>query len=61
MSLSAKHIVGLAVPIYRAGQVIASLSVFLPESRFTDRHRTEILESLKAAARKINEWLEKEA
>jgi DNA-binding IclR family transcriptional regulator len=60
VSLSAKHIVGLAVPIYKAGQVIAGLSVFLPESRFTDRHRTEILESLKAASQKINERLEKE-
>lgn len=41
-TLSAKHIVGFAVPVYKNKQVIAGLSVFLPESRFTPAHEEKI-------------------
>ncbi|MBD0255887.1 MAG: IclR family transcriptional regulator [Cytophagales bacterium] len=54
LTLSPKHIVGLAVPIRRNQQVIASLSIYLPESRFTPTHREEIISRLREAAATIN-------
>jgi DNA-binding IclR family transcriptional regulator len=60
LTLSAKHIVGLAVPIRKSSQVIASLSIFLPESRFTSTHKETILQELRSAARQINERLQME-
>jgi DNA-binding IclR family transcriptional regulator len=61
LTLSPKHIVGLAVPIRKKEQVIASLSIYLPESRFTPGHREEILRRLREAAATINERLAKES
>jgi DNA-binding IclR family transcriptional regulator len=61
LTLSPKHIVGIAVPIRKKEQVIASLSIYLPESRFTPRHREEILHRLREAAATINERLAKES
>lgn len=59
-TVSAKHICGFAVPVYRKGQVIAGLSVFLPESRVTPKHREKIITSINKAAKKIKERIEKE-
>jgi DNA-binding IclR family transcriptional regulator len=53
--------VGLAVPIRRNKQVIASLSIYLPESRFTPQHREEIIGRLREAAATINDRLAKES
>lgn len=61
LTLSPKHIVGLAVPIRRNKQVIASLSIYLPESRFTPQHREEIIGRLREAAATINDRLAKES
>jgi DNA-binding IclR family transcriptional regulator len=59
-TLSAKHIVGVAVPIRRHQSVIASLSIFLPESRYTEKHKAEILLELVKAKTKINQRLAQE-
>jgi DNA-binding IclR family transcriptional regulator len=40
--------------------VIASLSIFLPESRFTSTHKETILKELRSAAQQINERLQME-
>lgn len=59
-TLSDKHICGFAVPVYRKEQVIASLSVFLPESRLTPKHKEKIIIAIQKAAKKIKERIEKE-
>ncbi len=52
-TVSSKHIVGFAVPVYRKEKVIASLSVFLPESRLITSHKDRIIKALNAAGKKI--------
>jgi IclR family transcriptional regulator, KDG regulon repressor len=54
---SVKHIVGIAVPIRKGGQVVASLSIFLPESRFTPTRFETILTAIRQAADEINQRL----
>ncbi len=49
-----RHIVGLAVPVHQQGQVVAALGVFLPEIRYTNAHREEIVRELKAAAAQVS-------
>jgi len=60
LTLSPKHIVGVAVPIRKNTQVIASLSIYLPESRFTPEHREDIFRQLRDAAATINGRLAQE-
>lgn len=56
-TLNAKHIVGFAIPVYKNKQVISSLSLFLPESRFTPAHRINIIKLMRRTANKIKERL----
>lgn len=60
MTLPNRHIVGLAVPIHKNEAVIASLSIFLPESRATAKRKKELVQALRQAAGKINQRLEEE-
>lgn len=57
---SAEHIVGLAVPVWRGEQVVASVSVYLPEVRFAPQRRQEIINALRAAGSEISRQLETE-
>ncbi len=57
---SPEHVVGLAVPVWRENQVIASLSVYLPEVRFTTQRRSEIVSALRKAGEDISRQLEPE-
>jgi DNA-binding IclR family transcriptional regulator len=57
VTLSPSHIVGLAVPIWQQTHVVASLSVFLPQSRCTAARKKEIIQALRQAARQINQQL----
>ncbi len=59
-TLSSKHIVGFAVPMFRNKQVIASISIFLPERRLTPPHKSKITPAIKRAEKKIEARLEKE-
>ena len=52
-----RQIVGLAVPVRQRNQVVASLGVFLPEIRYTDNHRDEIINALQKTASQINQNL----
>lgn len=58
ITLSPTHIVGLALPIYKHKQVIASLSVFLPEIRCSATRRAELMQALQEAAKTINKRLD---
>jgi IclR family transcriptional regulator, KDG regulon repressor len=60
-TLSPKHIIGIAVPVYKNNSLAAALSVFLPESRFNDTHRDKILKLLKKATKDIQKRIEKES
>lgn len=57
ITLSRKHIVGFAVPLWRGGQVVASLSVFLPESRYSPNRVPDITRAIREAADQINRRL----
>lgn len=54
VTLSPTHIVGLAVPIRKQKQVIAGLSIFLPEIRATTEKKTELIQALREASSLIN-------
>lgn len=53
ITYSVKHIIGLAVPIRKGDKVIAALSIFMPESRFSATKKKEIIRALQEAERKI--------
>lgn len=55
---SKSHIIGLAVPIRKNGQVIASLSVFLPQIRCSARRQAEIMQALQRTNKQISQRLE---
>ncbi len=57
---SPEHVVGLAVPVWQDEQVVASVSVYLPEVRFKAQRRNEIVSTLRAAGREISQRLEAE-
>jgi DNA-binding IclR family transcriptional regulator len=50
-------VVGVAVPIYKSGKVIASLGVYLPETRFKYNRQKLIFSELEKTSRDINEKL----
>jgi DNA-binding IclR family transcriptional regulator len=54
---SPEHIVGLAVPIRRSDEVVASVSVYLPEIRFRAPRRQQITTALRAAGHEITRRL----
>ncbi|WP_232540989.1 IclR family transcriptional regulator domain-containing protein [Spirosoma endbachense] len=54
---SKSHIIGLAVPMRRQQQVVASLSVFLPEIRFSQDRQQQIEFELRFTAEKISRRL----
>ena len=48
--LKNRHVKGFAVPIYAHTQVVASLSVFVPEYRCSATRQKEIVQALKESA-----------
>jgi len=58
LTFSVNHIVGLAVPIYKNNVVIASLSIFLPQSRYHVKGNEDLLlTELRTSAAAINKQL----
>jgi len=55
--VSIHHTVGFAVPVYQHEKVIASLSVFVPLSRYTDKHREKISRLIKQTSKLITDRL----
>jgi IclR family KDG regulon transcriptional repressor len=55
--VSVYHTVGFAVPIYKDKVVIAALSIFVPESRYTESHKGKIARLIRKAAKQITERL----
>ena len=52
-------IIGVAVPIFKKDKVIASLGVYLPETRFRYKKQELILTELQNTAELINKNIEK--
>jgi DNA-binding IclR family transcriptional regulator len=59
-TVNAHHIIGFAIPVYKNKQVIASLSVYLPESRVTVEYKANIIKLMNRTANKIKDRLNKE-
>lgn len=57
IDITNRQIVGLAVPVHQRGAVVAALGVFLPEIRYTDEHRQQIIQELQIATKRISEAL----
>jgi DNA-binding IclR family transcriptional regulator len=57
IQVSNTRIVGIAVPIFANGKVIASLGIYLPETRYTTSMQERIPEELKNAGERINKKL----
>lgn len=57
--VSIHHTVGFAVPVFKNGVALAALSIFVPESRYTDAHKGRIFKLIRPAAKKISGQLEK--
>jgi IclR family KDG regulon transcriptional repressor len=55
--VSVYHTVGFAVPIYKDKKVVAALSIFVPESRYTESHKGKIARLIRKAAKQITERL----
>jgi DNA-binding IclR family transcriptional regulator len=53
MQFTKEQIVGLAVPVYKAEKVIASLSVYLPQFRYKKSDTMELVDLLKHSSKKI--------
>ncbi|MBC7867371.1 MAG: IclR family transcriptional regulator [Gloeobacteraceae cyanobacterium ES-bin-316] len=58
-TISVYHTVGFAVPIYNNKEVVAALSIFVPQSRYTDSHKEKIAKLIRKAANKITDQLQK--
>lgn len=54
---TASHVVGVAVPVWKNETVVAALSTYLPESRYTTKTAPNIQRKLKEAAAAISENL----
>lgn len=54
---SAHHTIGFAVPVYKAEQVVAALSVFIPESRYKAANKEKLEKLLYSTAKKISHGL----
>lgn len=55
--LAARHVRGIAVPIMLREEVVAGLSVFLPDYRYSVSRQKEIIHALREAARVISQRL----
>ncbi|WP_373513690.1 IclR family transcriptional regulator [Persicitalea sp.] len=53
-NLKDRHVLGFAVPVFSRQEMVAGLSVFLPEYRCSDAKQWEIVEALKRAAKLIS-------
>ena len=53
------YIVGIGVPIYKNDSIVASLGIYLPESRFTGKTRDQIYSEISKTARHISRELGK--
>ncbi len=52
-----RHIRGFAVPVHAQSQVVAGLSIFLPDYRYTVARQKQIVDSLKEASEIISQRL----
>jgi DNA-binding IclR family transcriptional regulator len=55
--VSPKQIVGVAMPLFKGTNFVASLGVFLPESRFKGEFKKEVMAELKNTTKQISQSL----
>lgn len=53
------HTVGFAVPVYKNKIVVAALSIFVPESRYTEKDKDKLYKAIRVTADNIRKRLEK--
>ncbi|MGA0555163.1 IclR family transcriptional regulator [Larkinella sp. VNQ87] len=56
-TIANRHVMGLAVPVYKNGLVVASLSIYLPEYRYMAMDKRHLLDLLRKTARSITKRL----
>ncbi|QHV94152.1 IclR family transcriptional regulator [Spirosoma endbachense] len=56
-TIANRHVMGLAVPIYKNGLVVASLSIYLPEYRYMAMDKQKLISSLRQCAKNIHKRL----
>ncbi|QIP12714.1 helix-turn-helix domain-containing protein [Spirosoma aureum] len=56
-TIANRHVMGLAVPIYKNGLVVASLSIYLPEYRYMAMDKQKLIASLRQCAKNIHKRL----
>lgn len=54
---SPHHTIGFAVPLYKGEKVVAGLSVFVPESRYTETNQSKMFKLIQKTVKKISEQL----
>jgi IclR family KDG regulon transcriptional repressor len=52
-----RHVIGLAVPIYKNGLAVSSLSIYLPEYRYMAMDKQRLVQTLRKCAESINNKL----
>jgi len=57
VQISGAQIIGLAVPVFLQGKVVASLGVYLPQTRFTGVLADQVPRELRRTADMINSRL----
>lgn len=57
IQISKAQIVGMAIPVYKNHKVIASLGIYLPETRYTPAMQAKALEELRRTGELINNKL----
>ena len=55
---SIQHTVAFAVPVYRNKEVIASLGLYIPLSRYTESHKEKLTKFIKRTAKRITDQIE---
>jgi DNA-binding IclR family transcriptional regulator len=55
---SAQHTIAFAVPVYQNKEVIASLGLYIPESRYMETNKEKLFKLIRRTAKKITEQIE---
>jgi IclR family KDG regulon transcriptional repressor len=56
-TIANRHVMGLAVPIYKNGLVVASLSIYLPEYRYMAMDKQKLITALRQCSTNIHKRL----
>ena len=54
VTINKNHVVGVALPLFKKGQLMAAIGVYLPDLRFGKSEKNAIIKALKNTAAEIN-------